>query len=276
MAAVDFPWAQRVAAGEAEAVRAIDDLPVWSGPFGEALMGEVRLRRGLRVLDVGCGLGYPLLELASRLGPTACCTGLDPWGPALDAARLKAQIRGLAMDLRQGEAEAMPFPDAAFDLVLSNNGLNNVADAERALAECRRVAAPGAQFLMTVNLPGTFQAFYGVFEEVLMAHGRGDRVGALRAHRLAKRQPAEVWVDRVLAAGFRVRSVRQHTFTWRLTDGQAILAHPALRLSFLPAWVEAAGGAELLPALEAALDRRAEAWGGFPLDVPFLLLDAEG
>ena len=48
-----------------------DELPIWSAPFGLPLLDAVELRPGLTVLDVGCGTGFPLLELAERLGPGA-------------------------------------------------------------------------------------------------------------------------------------------------------------------------------------------------------------
>jgi len=271
-----FPWAGAVQAGDPVAVAALDDLPVWSAPFGQALLESVRLRHGLRVLDVGCGLGYPLLELAACLGPTGCCTGLDPWEAALVRAREKAWARGQAVTFVQGEAEAMPFPEGAFDLVISNNGLNNVAAVDTTLSECFRVAAPGAQLVMTANLPGTFEGFYQAFSLVLGELGLEDRVSALQAHREAKRRPAEAWTHLVGAAGFAVESVRQETFTWSLLDGTALFRHAALRLSFLPAW-EAAAGKEaprVLAALESRLNAMAARSGGLRLEVPFLCLSA--
>lgn len=273
----DYPWLMRVQAEEAEAIAVIDDAPVWSAPFGEALMSAVRLAPGLRVLDVGCGLGYPLLELAGRLGPSARCVGLDPWRPALERARLKAQVRGLEVGFRLGAAEAMPFEDGAFGLVLSNNGLNNVADPAKALAECFRVSAPGAQFLMTANLPETFGAFYGHFEAALEQAGHGDRIEALRAHRAAKRLSAEAWFHLVSGAGFSLEAQTHHAFAWRVLDGAALFAHPAFRLSFVAPWITAVGEAAFqaaLPDLLQRLDGQALACGGLDMEVPFLLLEA--
>jgi ubiquinone/menaquinone biosynthesis C-methylase UbiE len=49
----------------------------------------VELRTGLTVLDVGCGTGFPLLELAERLGPDARLHGVDPWVPAMELGRAR-------------------------------------------------------------------------------------------------------------------------------------------------------------------------------------------
>ena len=64
-----------------------DEIPLWSAPFGLALLEAVELRPGLVVLDVGCGTGFPLLELAERLGPTARLHGVDPWAAGMETAR---------------------------------------------------------------------------------------------------------------------------------------------------------------------------------------------
>ena len=70
-------------------VSAIDDAPLWSAPFGLALLKEVDLRANLVALDVGSGLGFPSIELAQRLGSTGRVFGIDPWTAANERARRK-------------------------------------------------------------------------------------------------------------------------------------------------------------------------------------------
>ena len=59
-----------------DVVSAIDDTPLWSAPFGMKLLDRVRLRRDLRVLDIGSGLGFPIVELSQRLGETCEVFGI--------------------------------------------------------------------------------------------------------------------------------------------------------------------------------------------------------
>ena len=100
-------------------VSVFDELPLWSSPFGLELLEIVRMRRGMRVLDVGCGAGFPALELAGRLGSTSRVVGIDPWRGALARAGAKASRHGLTnVNLVCGAAEALPFPDATFDAVV--------------------------------------------------------------------------------------------------------------------------------------------------------------
>ena len=83
-----------------------DELPIWSAPFGLALLDLVTLRPGIAALDIGPGTGFPALELAQRLGSTASVIGVDPWGAALEWARARATFLGLDnVRLVEGAAE---------------------------------------------------------------------------------------------------------------------------------------------------------------------------
>jgi SAM-dependent methyltransferase len=94
-----------------------------------------------RVLDVGCGTGSLTFLLAERPDLEAIC-GIDYAPPYIEhAARRNVDPR---VSFRVGDAGALPFPDASFDRVLSLLMLHFVAQPERAVAEMRRVARPGA------------------------------------------------------------------------------------------------------------------------------------
>lgn len=264
--------------GEPEALAASEDLMFWAAPSGMSLLRAVKLLPGMRALDVGCGMGFPLLELASRLGALGEATGLDPWRPALDRAEDKAKARGLPnVRLVEGEAEAMPFGDRSFDLIVSNNGLNNVRDARAALAECARVARTRAQLVMTANLPDTFALFYEMFETLLEERGMKAGIEALHEHIHAKRKSVAAWKGLVEEAGFEVRQVQEASFTWSFLNGGALFRHWFIRLAFLPPWAavlppDQAQG--FLAFLEGRLDRLALERGGLHLEVPYLCLDA--
>jgi arsenite methyltransferase len=256
---------------------AYDELCLWAAPFGMALLEAVQLRPDLRALDVGCGTGFPLLELAERLGPASEVHGVDPWKAGLQRARRKAERWGLGwVRFHEGVAEQLPLDDASVDLIVSNNGLNNVADQERAFAECARVARPGAQMVFTMNLPGTMRTFYEAMAETLVAEGKQAQVDRMAAHIAEKRQPRELVERRVEGSGFRIRSVLASEFSLRFSGAAALFRHHFIRLGFLPAWQEVLTGIDLpsfIPRLSSALEARTSRAGVLNLEVPFLCFD---
>ena len=62
-----------------EVVSALDELSLWSAPFGLKLLDSVLYKKNMNVLDIGFGTGFPLTELAMRLGKTSRIYGVDPW-----------------------------------------------------------------------------------------------------------------------------------------------------------------------------------------------------
>jgi len=252
-------------------VSAYDDLPLWSAMAGLLLLAHVPLAPGIVALDVACGTGFPTLELAERLGPAARVHGLDLWWPALDRARAKAAARGIGHAIfDQGDASAMPYPDAAFDLIVSNLGLNNLADADAAVAECRRVLKPGGTLGLSTNLVGHMAELYEVFARVLAETGAEREAGALRRH--VEHRATIAGVQALLERhGFAVRRVEQTTHAMRYADGAALLNHWFIRMGFLDGWratVDAARVEEVFARLEAALPRPLH------LTVPFAYIEA--
>jgi SAM-dependent methyltransferase len=101
------------------------------------------VREGEAVLDVGCGAGLDLWRAARLVGPRGRACGVEP-SPEM-AARARRALGGAGVEVLEGAAEAIPCPDAAFDVVLSNGALNLSPDKEGALAELRRVLRPGGR-----------------------------------------------------------------------------------------------------------------------------------
>ncbi len=151
-----------------ELVSVIDELPFWSAPFGLKLLEAINLKKEMKVLDVGSGLGFPMLEIANRLDAGSKVYGLDPWEKANARVNKKIDKYGIInAEVIEGTAEDIPFEDEYFDLIISNNGTNNVDDLEKTYSECSRVAKSGAQFVMTVNLQDTMIEFYNMYETVI-------------------------------------------------------------------------------------------------------------
>jgi arsenite methyltransferase len=263
----------RAVRDDPEFATAIDEAPLWSAPFGFALLEAVPLDPEATVLDVGCGTGFPLLELAHRLGPRARLFGVDPWAAVLGRARAKCRAQDLARVLLvRGVAERLPLRDGAFDLVVSNNGLNNVQDLRKALGECARVTRRGGRLAFTMNLPETMRGFYDVLEDTLAARGLGALRPAVTTHIRAKRPPIDEVEAAVSAAGFEIDGRRLDRFTLRFASAAALFSHWLIRIGFLEPWREIVPAAErddVFAEVSRRLDSAIRPGEGLRLDVPF-------
>lgn len=105
--------------------------------------GWLELKAGERVLDVGVGPGFLAAEMAAEVGTDGFVAGIDVSESMLALARTRA-----AVDLRVGGAEAIPYPDASFDVAVSTQVLEYVPDIPAALAELHRVVRPGGRILI--------------------------------------------------------------------------------------------------------------------------------
>lgn len=112
------------------------------GRYGPSLAAEflavVKPAPGARALDVGCGPGALTAELVARLG-AAQVVAVDP-APE-DVATCRSRLPGV--DVREAVAEALPFADGTFDVVLAQLVVALMADADAGVAEMRRVACDG-------------------------------------------------------------------------------------------------------------------------------------
>jgi SAM-dependent methyltransferase len=115
-------------------------------PASMALLDAIGLQPGARVLDVGVGTGNTALE-AARRGATV--TGIDLTPRQLELAADRAAVEGLSIELHEANAEDIPFPDGAFDAVVSVFAVIFAADHARSAAEMARVCAPGGTVAIT-------------------------------------------------------------------------------------------------------------------------------
>ncbi len=120
------------------------------GPIGrDQVLGKVEKALGVRALpqlerslEVGAGTGYFSLHLLmAGVVDEATCTDISPG--MIDTLRTNAERLGIAVDARVADAEALPFADASFDLVLGHAVLHHLPDLDRAFAEFLRVLRPG-------------------------------------------------------------------------------------------------------------------------------------
>jgi ubiquinone/menaquinone biosynthesis C-methylase UbiE len=255
-----------------------DECCIWSAPFGLKLLNYIRYKAGITAVDIGPGTGFPLIEVAMRLGESSTVYGIDPWMEAAERARKKIEFYQLSnIRLINGYAESIPLEDSTVDLVMSNNGINNVKDIDKVISECSRITKPGGQFVQTFNLDKTMVEFYLVFESVLNDLGMEKEIRLMYQHIWEKRRPLDELISMVSSHGFIIKDIEQDQFDYRFSNGTAMLNHFFMKLAFLPSWkaiLPSNRAEEIFDRIEKKLNEQAKALGEFKLSIPFVLINA--
>jgi arsenite methyltransferase len=244
---------------------AYDELSFWSSRFGALLFEHLELRRGIDGLDLACGSGFPLFELAHVHGPSSRFTGVDLWHDLLLRARRKLSVFGCEnVTLVHADAAALPFVDESFDLITSNLGINNFDNPPAALAECQRVARPGARIAITTNLTGHMAAFYDVFRACVPPE-LVPAVDQQEAHRGTRADVESLLVE----TGFRISRLAEASFSLRFADGTALLRHPLVSF-FKDGWLAVTSEGAVWDEIE----RRLNAASPLRMRIPMLYAEA--
>jgi ubiquinone/menaquinone biosynthesis C-methylase UbiE len=163
--------------------------------------------RGLKVLEIGCGMGTDGAQFA-RAG--ADYTGIDLTDAAIELARKRFAVSGLSGNFRISDAENLDFPNDSFDLVYSHGVLHHTPDIEAAIGQIYRVLKPGGRAVIMLYHRGSYNYHIGI--RVLRRAGAGllKSEGGIRiVHRLT---------------GEPIDSLREHAASLRNANGNVSAA----------------------------------------------------
>ena len=195
---------------------------------GEELCEAVDLRSGERVLDVAAGNGNVALAAARR----GCDVVATDYVPALlERARERAAAERLLMELREADAEALPFPDGSFDAVVSTFGVMFTPDQERAAAELMRVCRPGGRIGLANWTPDGFigQVFKTIGKYIPPAAGvKSPALWGTRSRLAELFDDAASISSAQRSFAFRYRSPEHWLETFRTFYGPVLKAFAAL------------------------------------------------
>ena len=261
-----------------EFINTFDELPLWSASFGLLLLKHLELKPGITVIDIGSGAGFPLMELAARLGKSCKLYGLDPWANANKRAQQKIKNYGLTnVELIEKSAEQIPFDDDSIDLIVSNLGINNFDKPPIVFKECYRVLKPKSTLAITSNLNGHWKEFYQLFYSTLKQLGKNNLIAILEAdeqHRGTIESVSKLFTDN----GFKISRHFEEKFEMKFLDGSTFLNHYFVKLGWLTSWMKLFPKEELqelFSALEKNLNAYSQKNNGLVLTVPMAFIEGE-
>lgn len=259
-----------------EVADSFDEITLWSANFGQLLLEHFPIRDYKRVLDIGFGTGFPLLELAQRLGNSCMVYGVDPWKEAGERALKKAKTFHIFnIKMFEQDATSLPFEDESFGLVTSNLGINNFENPQVVTNECYRVLEKGGHICLTSNLVGTFREFFDLFEKTLVETGLDQYLDPLRTH-IGHRATAESLHKMLEQAGFQVKKRIHDKHTMRFKNGTAFLNHSFIILGFIDSWrkmIAPEHKAVFFDRFETNLNAYAKRVGELQLSVPMIYVE---
>jgi len=208
--------------GDAAKLRERYSVRYFIGPWASGLVALAALQQGERVLDLACGTGVVTRLAAPEVGPTGQVTGLDINAGMLAVARSLPPPSGASITWTEGNAGAMDFPDASFEVVLCQQGLQFFPDKPAALREMHRVLVPGGRVLLSVwKSAGPYNV---AIAEALEHHVGVEAATRFRASRVVP--DAEALYHLFVEAGFRAVEIRPSAMTIRLPSLETfVLGH---------------------------------------------------
>jgi SAM-dependent methyltransferase len=136
-----------------EGLALIDQLHSGGLAFTRLLARMAQVKKGDRVLEVGCGVGGPARVLAAEMGGNV--TGIDITAGLIDLAKRLSEISEIPVAFEQADALNLPFANESFDLVWTQHAAASIADKARFYGEMNRVLRPGGRLAMHDLVKGT-------------------------------------------------------------------------------------------------------------------------
>jgi len=252
-----------------------DDLPIWSSVPGNLLLENIEYQTNKTILDIGCGTGFPLIQIAQRFGNTCDIIGIDIWKNALDKAQQKLKIRGIKnVSLLYDDVSNSLLKDNSVDIITSNLGINNFKQPSKVIKECHRILNKDGIIYLTSNLKGTFSEFYNIFKTTAIALNNTNLLKNLNSH-INSRQSSNS-IDTIFKSnGFKVIDTKEINYYMRYTNGSAFFNDYFIIMSFLPAWKDLITDSNdlilVFEKLEENLNKLSKIDKGLNLSIPIVL-----
>ncbi|MBN2723684.1 MAG: methyltransferase domain-containing protein [Deltaproteobacteria bacterium] len=213
-------------------------LPVWAMKFGKLLLKNLEIPEKGMLLDVGCGTGYPALDILSKQPDGIRIIAIDNASPMMEIARKKAgELSGKKIFFRTENAfERLSFADDVYDLTYSNLALMELGDPLGNLTEFSRVTNFNGQVAVTLPVSGSWAEFFDIFRDVLTKRDKYEILNSLTDYE-EKRVPfPETVVQWMESAGLKDVKYEIESFELLFKSAKEFFFDPVIEYGPLKEW----------------------------------------
>ncbi len=259
-----------------EVVNLFDEVTLWSAPFGRMLLENIPMKTDVKIVDIGFGTGFPLIELSQRFGDSAKVYGIDIWEEGIN--RVKEKLNTLEIqniEIIEQSAAKIGIENNQIDLVTSNLGINNFEEKEKVYFEVKRILKKRGSLCITTNPIGTFKELFELFEIILNELELEEELTALEEY-IKYRNTKEGIISELNQCGFKLVKEKVDSTNLRFVNSMAVLNHSLMRIGFRKSWEKMTDRIpDFFERLTQNIDKIIEEKGEFIMTVPMLYLEFE-
>ena len=257
-------------------INILDDLTLWSAPFGRLLLENIPMKQKATVVDIGFGTGFPLIELSQRFGASSKIYGIDIWEEAIQRVRTKMEVLELTnIEIITASASEIKIGDNQVDLVTSNLGINNFGEREKVYQEVERILKKGGRLSITTNPVGTFEELFDLFD-IIFKEMKLEKELKILAEYIQDRSTKQKIITEITASGLELVKTKVDKTNFRFVDANAFINHGLIRIGFRDSWqkmVEPTHQKAFFERLILKIKNIIETQGEFKVTVPMLYLE---
>lgn len=212
--------------------------PSWRDRFDSLINENLELPEKGRILDVNCGTGAHAIEIAERMRGLGDVFGVDPNPERIELSRAKAQAKKLDDVIFECcEADALPYGDDDFDVVIGDASMMATPQIEPMLKEMLRVAKYDGTVILKLATHGSFGEFFSIFWEALLRVGISEEVWGRLEALINERLTVSAAEQLAARAGLRhiTSIVEKEEFEYE--SGEEFLQTPLIADIFMDEWL---------------------------------------
>jgi len=259
-----------------EVVNVFDEVTLWSAPFGRLLLENIPMKPKAKVVDIGFGTGFPLIELSQRFGNESEIYGIDIWKEGINRTKEKIKIFELNnIKIIEQSATKINLENNQIDLVTSNLGVNNFSEKEKVYKEIRRILKSDGRLCITTNPIGTFEELFKLFHSILNEMNLKKELILLEEY-IKHRNTSQQIISEFEESGFVLLKKKFDSTNVRFVDADSLLNHGLIRIGFRVSWekmIRIEKRTEFFERLIFKIKEIINSKGEFKISIPMLYLE---